>query len=82
MINTQLESLVELALFAFDATSIDLYERNIFELEFRKQLMKKYCNGGVSNTNTSYTIKPANVDGKWTTRSCPPATSTGTILHG
>jgi hypothetical protein len=83
MINTQLETIVELVMNAYKNThSTSIEYMKFFELELRKNLMQKYCNTTPTNNTHTYTITPGTPMGKWTTRECPPSTSTGTILHG
>jgi hypothetical protein len=83
MINAQLEGLVKLAIDSFVESfpASDEYRRSMFELEFRRKLMKRYCTSISTSNAHTYTITPGTPMGKWT-RDCPPSTSTGTILHG
>jgi hypothetical protein len=83
MINTHLERLVQLALKAFAEShplNTEEYKRNMFELEFRKNLMQCYCNDMPQNTSNTCTIKPGTVTGTWTTREGPPSNSK--LLNG
>jgi hypothetical protein len=92
MINTQLETIVELVMNAYKNThSTSIEYVKFFELELRRNLMQKYCDGSNQKTTHTYTINPGTLTGDWTTRQYPaptstgtiPApTSTGTILHG
>lgn len=72
MINTQLEDLVELALDSLSSVIItpDKYDLlEVFELEFRRALMKKYCNNSpVTKNSFTYTINSGEgLTGKWST---------------
>lgn len=84
MINTHLESIVDMVMAAYKNTHQPSIEYlKFFELEVRKQLMQKYCNGGPVPKQHTYTITAGEgVMGKWTTRECPPNMDTKQILNG
>ena len=70
------EEMVQLALTAFDKTSVDTYDRNYFELELRRMLMQH-----IGSHNKSASVEGATV--RWVTRECPPTISTtNQLLHG
>lgn len=78
-----MEQIVQLALQAFDKSSMDTHDRNYFELHFRRLLMQSF--NKPLTTSQTYVGTPGvtiNKTGTSTTRDCPPSTSTGTILHG
>lgn len=72
MINTKLEELVEMALDSLSVVTFGQYKHETmeqFELEFRRVLMRKYCNTTeVAKASHTYTLTGGTgVMGTWTT---------------
>lgn len=59
-----LEDIVQIALRAFDKTSIDTNDRNYFELQFRRLLMQMECRKETTKTETYTTANGLKISKK------------------
>ena len=87
MINTQLEEIVSLALDAYlnaNGDRSNFKNMGEFELQFRRLLMRKYCDTTqIAKKQHTYTITAGEgTMGKWTTKECPPNMDTKQLLNG
>jgi hypothetical protein len=83
---SNLEELVAISLRAYGTVHpLGTEQARLFELEFRRIIMKTFCNGTTTEHNTWHTYIPtgSTTGGTWTTtaRNCPPLVKTE-ILHG